>query len=204
MKIGVYGSTFNPVTNGHLWLANSAAKKNKLDKVMVLPASGNRPDKATNIADFHRVEMLKLAIQGNALFELDLREMQTVQGLQYSYYTMRALQEANPEAEFFFLMGADLLLQLPKWVQAEKFIPATKFIVMERQNISLSEVIERHNILKKNTANFWFIGNNPLEKLSSSYIRQEFYVGNDPRYLLPEAVYNYILQNRLYSKEENR
>lgn len=202
MRIGIYGSSFNPPTNGHLWSGNTIAQREGLDKVILLPSSSKRTDKNIEVADLHRMEMLRLAVAENSIFEIDDHEMKAISGKQYSYFTMEHFREKYPDDELFFLMGADLLAALPNWTYGEKFIQSTKFIVIERQNIPMGEIIARTPLLRKYHRNFSLIYKGIVNEISSSYIREEFESGADPRYLLPEAVYWYIKNNNVYLKRD--
>ncbi|WP_094603153.1 Nicotinate-nucleotide adenylyltransferase [Sporomusa silvacetica DSM 10669] len=202
MRIGIYGSSFNPPTNGHLWSANTIAQREELDKVILLPSSSKRTDKNIKVADLHRMEMLRLAVADSNIFEIDDHEMKAISGKQYSYVTMEYFREKYPDDELFFLMGADLLAELPNWTYGEKFIQSTKFIVIERQNIPMGEIIAKTPMLRKYHRNFSLIYKGIVNEISSSYIREEFESGADPRYLLPEAVYWYIKSNNVYLTSE--
>jgi len=202
MRIGVYGSSFNPITNGHLWSANTIAVREALDKVIFLPTSNKRIDKDIQIEDLHRIEMLKLAVTENPRFELDDYEMKATVGNHYTYYTMQHFREKYPSDELFFLMGADILSQLPHWTYAKELIKSTKFIVIERGNIVMHRVIAEIPLLRKYERNFILIYKGLINEISSSYIREEFLYGNDPRYLLPESVYRYIIEKNVYKGEE--
>lgn len=202
MRIGIYGSSFNPVTNGHLWSANTIAVREALDKIIFLPSSNKRRDKEIQTEDHHRLEMLKLAVKENPRFELDDYEMKAIAGHHYTYNTMQHFREKYSADQLFFLMGADLLADLPQWTYANELIKSTKFIVIERGNILMHRVIAEVPLLRKYERNFTLLYKGLVNEISSSYIREEFQYGSDPRYLLPESVYHYIIENNVYKGEE--
>ena len=68
MKIGIYGSSFDPITNVHFWTASTVAHRAKLDKVIFLPCASNRIDKQLQTEDEHRWNMIQLAIKDNPIF----------------------------------------------------------------------------------------------------------------------------------------
>ena len=74
-KIGIYGSSFDPVTNVHLWTASTIAHRAKLDKVIFLPCANNRIDKQMKTSNKHRWDMLGLAIKDNPLFDVSDYEL---------------------------------------------------------------------------------------------------------------------------------
>lgn len=198
MRIGIYGSSLDPITNGHLWSANTIAEREELDKVIFLPSSAKRLDKEIATPDEHRVAMLTLAIAENPLFDFSTYEMTAMPGKHHSYATMEYFGEQFPHDELFFLMGADLLADLPEWTYGDKLIKKTKFIVIERNNLLMHKIIAEHPLLRKYERNFTLIYKGIVNEISSSYIREEFQYGRDPRYLLPESVYHYIKERNIY------
>jgi len=196
MRIGVYGSSLDPISNGHLWSANTIAQREELDKIIFLPSSAKRVDKDIKINDIHRIEMLKLAIEDTPLFDYDTYEMNAIAGKQYSFFTMEHLKQKYPNDELFFLMGADLLADLPKWQMGKQLIETNNFIVIERNNVLMHKVIAENPLLRKHEKRFTLIYKGLVNEISSSYIRDEFAYGGSPRYLMPEKVYNYILNFR--------
>lgn len=198
MRIGIYGSSLDPITNGHLWSANTIAEREELDKVIFLPSSGKRCDKEITTSDEHRVAMLTSAIAENPLFDFSTYEMTAMPGNHHSYATMEHFRVIFPDDELFFLMGADLLADLPDWTYGDKLIKNTKFIVIERNNLLMHKIIAGHPLLRKYERNFTLIYKGIVNEISSSYIRDEFKYGRDPRYLLPESVYHYIKERNIY------
>lgn len=198
MRIGIYGSSLDPITNGHLWSANTIAEREELDKVIFLPSSGKRRDKDIATTDEQRIAMLTLAIADNPLFDFDTYEMNALPGNYHSYATMEHFKSIFPHDELFFLMGADLLGDLPSWTFGDQLVKNTKFIVIERNNLLMHKIIAEHPLLRKYERNFTLIYKGIVNEISSSYIRDEFKYGRDPRYLLPENVYHYIKEHNIY------
>ncbi|TSB47208.1 nicotinate (nicotinamide) nucleotide adenylyltransferase [Alkalicoccobacillus porphyridii] len=205
MKIGVYGSSFDPVTNVHLWTASTIFHRKKLDKVLFLPSSNKRRDKNLNICDHHRIEMVKLAIKDDPRFELSTEEIYAPLGRQYTYFTMQILKETYPNDELFFVMGADLLENIGQgsWVQGDKLLEENQFIVMARDGIDMLKTIAQSPILRNvDDGRFQLVDKGLAMEISSTYIREEFSRGGEPRYLLPESCYQYIKEHRLYQEIE--
>lgn len=200
-RIGIYGSSFDPITNVHLWTASTVAHRKKLDKVIFLPSSKIRRDKTPNISDEHRIELIKLGIKNNDKFELDLYELNVVPGKQYTYYTMEYFRNKFPDDEIFFIMGADCLVDIGegKWRFGEELIAENQFIVMARNGIDMLSAISKSKILRNyDDGRFHLLDKGLAMEISSTYIRDEFSMGADPRYLLPEECYFYILEHGLY------
>ena len=214
-KIGIYGSSFDPITNVHLWTASTIAHRAKLDKVIFLPCANNRIDKQMKTSNEHRLNMLSLAIKDNPLFEVSDYEIFERAGTskQYTWYTMEYFKSQYPKDEVYFIMGADLLQdmdnpELPvhlRWKFREKLIANHKFIIMAREGIDMLKVISKSPLLRNyddgNT--FHLIDKGLSMEISSTYIRDEFSMGGEPRYLLPDVCYQYIVDHGLYKTTQN-
>lgn len=201
-KIGIYGSSFDPVTNVHLWTASTVAHRCKLDRVIFLPCSSKRQDKQLHVSDEHRMNMVRLAIADNDKFEVDDYEMNQLGWEIATYLTLRHFREKYPDDEIYFIMGADLLVDIGegKWKRAEDLIHENKFIVMARDGINMLSAISKSPILRNadDGQTFHLIDKGLAMEISSSYIRDELKMGGEPRYLVPDKVYEYIKSNNLY------
>jgi len=201
-KIGIYGSSFDPVTNVHLWTASTVAHRCKLDKVIFLPCSSKRRDKRLHVDDTHRWKMLELAIDNNPKFIADDYEMKQEAWNIYTYNTLEHFKEVFPDDDIYFIMGADLLVDIGKgkWAKGEELISENKFIVMARNGIDMLQAISHSPILRNNDdgLTFHLLDKGLAMEISSTYIREELAMGGEPRYLLPDSCYSYIKENKLY------
>ncbi|MDE5051222.1 nicotinate (nicotinamide) nucleotide adenylyltransferase [Niallia taxi] len=201
-KIGIYGSSFDPVTNVHLWTASTVAHRCKLDKVIFLPCSSKRRDKQLHVDDSHRWKMLELAIENNPKFTADEYEMKEEAWNIYTYNTLEHFKAVFPNDDVYFIMGADLLVDIGKgkWAKGEELIAENKFIVMARDGIDMLKAISHSPILRNNDdgSTFHLLDKGLAMEISSTYIRDELAMGGEPRYLLPDACYRYIKENNLY------
>ncbi|MFD3448928.1 nicotinate (nicotinamide) nucleotide adenylyltransferase [Microbacteriaceae bacterium 4G12] len=200
-RVGIYGSSFDPITNVHLWTASTIAHRKKLDYIIFLPSSNKRSDKKIQTLGDYRAEMVSLAIQDNAKFLLDTHELNVLPGKHYTYYTMKHFKAMLKEAELFFIMGADLLVDIAdgKWKMDNELISENKFIVMARSGIDMLQTISRSALLRNyDDGRFQFIDKGLAMEISSTYIREEFSKGGEPRYLLPDSCYYYIKEKGLY------
>ena len=202
-KIGIYGSSFDPVTNVHLWTASTVAHRCKLDRVIFLPCSSKRQDKQLHVSDEHRMNMVHFAIAGNDKFEVDDYEMNQLGWEIATYITLRHFREKYPNDEIYFIMGADLLVDIGegKWKRADELIHENKFIVMARDGINMLSAISKSPILRNadDGQTFHLLDKGLAMEISSSYIRDELKMGGEPRYLMPDKVYEYIKKNSLYN-----
>ncbi|MDR0139285.1 nicotinate (nicotinamide) nucleotide adenylyltransferase [Metabacillus idriensis] len=201
-KIGIYGSSFDPITNVHLWTASTVAHRCRLDKIIFLPCSNKRKDKQMKTSDLHRWNMLELALKGNDKFLADDHEIKQEAWNVYTYYTLEHFKKKYPNDEIYFIMGADLLVDIAegKWKYDQELISSNKFIVMAREGIDMLRTISRSPILRNHDdgSTFHLIDKGLAMEISSTYIRDEFSKGGEPRYLLPDACYEYIKKHSLY------
>ncbi|MGE8205507.1 nicotinate (nicotinamide) nucleotide adenylyltransferase [Heyndrickxia sp. NPDC080065] len=201
-KIGIYGSSFDPITNVHLWTANTVAHRCKLDEVIFLPCSNKRKDKKMNTEDEHRWNMVQLAIQGNERFITDDYEMLQEAWNITTYETLKYFKQKYQNDDIYFIMGADLLIDIGegRWGNADLLVKENKFIVMARDGIDMVKAISKSPILRNNDdgSTFHLIDKGLAMEISSTYIREEFKLGGEPKYLLPESCYEYIKKYCLY------
>ncbi|MBI2916794.1 MAG: nicotinate-nucleotide adenylyltransferase [Chloroflexi bacterium] len=200
-RIGVLGGTFDPVHLGHLVIAENARCCLDLDKVLFIPAGqpwlkvSTRRDSIT--AAEHRLAMVRLAIASNPAFELDTREVER-QGPSYSVDTLEELRVAHPSGtEFYFIVGWDLLGQLPAWHQPQRLLELCRLVAVPRPSY--------HRPLDRLEAVLPGIGERlvsldwPRLAISASNIRQRRAQGLSIRYLVPPEVLGYIEEHGLYA-----
>ena len=115
MKTGIYGGSFNPVHNGHIHLALTAAEEFGLDRVFLVP-SKKSPHRSSDeyASDEDRLEMLRLACMASDKLEVCSYELENDR-ISYSVYTVRYFRERFPDDELFLLVGSDMLLSFDSW-----------------------------------------------------------------------------------------
>mgnify|MGYP001311733063 FL=1 len=131
-SIAVFGGSFDPVHNGHVMIARSALAELELDRLIVMPAAQSpfKPDQALAPAAA-RMEMLRAAFSGEPEIEISSWELDRG-GVSYSIETLRALAAEHPEAQLFYLIGADHVATLPQWREADALAAAATFVVVPR------------------------------------------------------------------------
>ncbi len=196
--IGILGGTFDPIHIGHLILAQEVAQKLGFSKVLFIP-SKTPPHKLNIISEQHRYLMVKLAIQDNPLFEISNIEIMRPQ-VSYTIETIRILKKQYTE-NLSFIIGADNILELPKWYEWQALLELCDFAIGSRPGFNLKEVAKLES----------YIGFQRCEKLkqccveipsfalSSSLIRQRYLQHQSTKYLIPDAVDTYIRQHHLYN-----
>lgn len=185
-RIGLYGGTFNPVHTAHLMVADQVGHALRLNRVDFLPdAVPPHVDKKTAIDATDRVAMLRLAIQDNPLFGLELAEIQRG-GVSYTYETVKQLKEAHPENDYYFIIGGDMVDYLPKWYRINDLLKIVNFVAVRRPGA-------------KNESQYPVIWVDvPEVQIASSNIRQRIAQGESIRYLVPTRVEQYIKEHDLY------
>lgn len=131
-RIGLFGGTFDPVHLGHLLVAKAAHEELTLDRLYFIPAAQSPFKPGSNPAPAEgRLRMLRLALAGHAEYEVDPQEIERG-GISYSIDTLRAYARQFPQAQLFYLVGADHLGTLSKWRNAEALAELAEFVVIPR------------------------------------------------------------------------
>lgn len=188
MRIGILGGTFDPVHEGHIYLAKKVCQKLALDKVLFIPTYLPPHKKGVKVTPAkHRYNMLKLAVSGNKKFKISDMEIKR-KGRSYSVETLRRLRKKyGKKAELFFITGSDSLKELNKWKNLKEILSLCKFVVAKRPGFSI----------KKAPKNFVFIKINAKD-ISARDIRKKIKSGKSISNLIPGAVKNYIYKYKLY------
>lgn len=202
-KIAILGGTFNPIHNGHLKLAENTWRQFSLDEFWFMPAPNPPHKQGRTITDYsHRLAMTKLAIKKNSAFVCSDFEAGR-SGKSYTSDTLTELTELYPDAEFFFVMGADSFYEFDTWHEPGTILQHAALIVAERDyeknHLSLNQQAEL--LRQKYNARIHFIHAEEVD-ISSEQIRTWLRSGkkNVGKYL-PEGVLEYIQAHHLYEKE---
>ncbi|AMC01924.1 nicotinate-nicotinamide nucleotide adenylyltransferase [Aerococcus viridans] len=189
-RIGILGGTFNPIHNGHLLMAEQVYDKLKLDEVWFMP-NKKPPHSETKetLDDAYRVDMIELAIQDNPHFSLEAIELDRV-GKSYTVDTMEILTTLYPTYEFYFIIGADMIENLPKWHRIDELIKMVHFVGVGREGYQSDTVYP-----------LIFVDAEGMT-VSSTRIRKAVADKASIRYLTPTAVAAYIQEKGLYQAHE--
>ncbi|MEA1952723.1 MAG: nicotinate-nucleotide adenylyltransferase [Planctomycetota bacterium] len=201
MRLGLFGGTFDPVHYGHLILAELCREKCRLDEVWFLPTAvpPHKRDSELTPAET-RIEMLELAVAGNEHFAVNRYEADRG-GVNYTTNTLRHFREEMPAAELFFLMGADMLHDLPNWRESSLVCELATIVSVRRAGLpepefgNLSEVASDDRIEKFRRHQIEM----PAIEISSTDIRQRVGHGLTIRYLTTPAVEQFILSRGLFA-----
>ncbi len=198
-KIGIMGGTFNPIHNGHLQLAMAAQDQVSLDQILFMP-SGNSYMKRNVLETQKRVDMVALAIARYPNFELSLIEAQK-SGNTYTCETLKYLTASNPDVQYYFIIGADILFQIEQWRNPEQIYQLAVLVCAVRDDYDFDAIQKKGNLLKASGADIVYL-NMPKSDISSTDIRAKVKSSLSISKLVPSEVAHYIEQEHLYYEED--
>lgn len=185
-QIGILGGNFNPVHNAHLVVADQVRQQLCLDQVLLMPEfTPPHVDHKETIDEKHRLKMLELAIEGVEGLAIETIELER-RGISYTYETMKLLTEKNPDVDYYFIIGADMVDYLPTWHRIDELIDMVQFVGVQRPKY------------KAGTSYPVIWVDIPMIDISSSMVRQFIANQKTPNFLLPKSVLNYIEEEGLY------
>ncbi|MGA2500792.1 MAG: nicotinate-nucleotide adenylyltransferase [Tepidisphaeraceae bacterium] len=196
MRFLCFGGSFNPIHNGHLVCARATAERLGYDRVILIPAAHppHKPAGAEFAEPGHRLAMCRLAAALQPqLFEVDDIELHRPPP-SYTIDTVRQLKQMRHWEQVEWLIGADMLMYLPKWRDPEALLRETKFVVVQRPGTNIE-----WNALPPTCLGLrYHLAEAPLLDISSTDIRQRVATGRSIEYLVPSGVAEYIREHGLY------
>lgn len=205
-KIGLFGGTFDPIHIGHLRSAEEVAEALGLERILfVLAAHPPHKGGRAHASEGHRWEMLRMALEGNPRFEPSDVELKK-DGPSYSVETVSYFRKAMPDAEIFFILGADAFLEIETWKEYQRLLSLSNFAVMRRRGLQEDlKVIEALGYqrakeglyLHPSGTRLHFLSVTPIG-VSSTQVREAVKHGRSIRYLVPQRVEEYIRRHSLY------
>jgi nicotinate-nucleotide adenylyltransferase len=190
-RIGVMGGTFDPIHHGHLVAASEVAAALSLDEVVFVPTGQPWHKKAVSSAE-HRYLMTVIATAANPQFTVSRIDIDRP-GVTYTVDTLRDLSSLMPDADLFFISGADAIAQILAWKEIDEIWPLAEFIAVSRpgHKLELPEAPEGNiSVLEV-----------PALSISSTNIRQRAGDSKPIWYLVPDGVVQYIAKHKLYEGE---
>ena len=198
MRRGILGGTFDPVHTGHLILAQEVLLRLGLDEIWFIPTGlpwMKRDEPVT--AREHRLAMVELAIAGNPAFQLSTIELDRP-GETYTVDTLDALR-AGPMAndEVLFIMGADTLQTMQRWKAPKRILEQARLVVAMRPGHGAVN-LDALTAIDPAASERVMVVQMPLIEISGTELRRRMSLGEPVRYLVPDAVGDYIERNNLY------
>lgn len=200
LKIGILGGTFNPIHNGHVYIACKIYRDLNLDKVLFMV--NNVPphkDSSYILSSDIRLNMVNIAIKDYEDFYVEDYEVRK-EGTSYTYESLEHLKSCYPKGQLFFIIGSDSFIDFYKWRNIESIFKNAIVVVYLRED-------SHRNKIKKLKEQYKYLYNASIEiiecdiiHISSTDIRDMVKEGCDISSLVDKDVYNYIIKNHLYMR----
>ena len=192
VRIGVMGGTFDPIHNGHLVAASEVADAFHLDEVVFVPTGEPWHKKPVSSAE-HRYLMTVIATASNPRFTVSRVDIDRP-GITYTIDTLTQLRAERPDADLFFISGADAIAQIMAWKDIDKLWGLATFIGVTRpgHNLTLPEVPGASISLLEV----------PALAISSTDVRDRAMEQKPVWYLVPDGVVQYIAKHKLYQEAQ--
>lgn len=195
-KIGIFGGSFNPVHNGHIYVAEKVKELLGLDNIIFIP-TGIAPHKDNR--DFaskeHRYNMVKLAVEGK--FDLSDIEVKTNK-VCYAVDTMAEIKKLYADDELYYIIGADSLVTFMQWKEPLKLFKMLHLAVVDREGTDIDKVADEYR--EKYGAQITICHIDEYN-VSSTEIREKIKKSVGCAGLVPQKVEEYILKHKLYTED---
>jgi nicotinate-nucleotide adenylyltransferase len=203
--IGILGGTFDPIHNGHLYIANSVAEQLSIPTIKFIPCYQpvHRPPTQASVTD--RIAMLELALAGHPQFEMDRREIER-KGPSYMIDTLKSLRQDYPNSPLNLLLGADAFENITSWKSWAELLDYANFIVVSRLNIAMNMphpslknqiTLDPQDLLQTVHGQVYKFEIEPC-KISATQVREAIKNQKDVSTLVPKDVADFIDEKHLY------
>ena len=209
--VGIFGGTFNPVHIGHLRTCVELRDYLGLEEIHMIPSARPPHRDAPQVSGEHRLAMLRLAIAGEPGLQADDQESRR-SGLSYSIDTLQALRaELGGDTSLIMCVGMDSLVNLASWHRWRELMDFAHLVVVSRPGWQVpgsgpvadwlvDKLVSDPALLKQAPAGWVLVREMTLLPISSTSVRQQLATGHSARYLVPDAVLEYIDKQQLYQK----
>ncbi|MDO5076112.1 nicotinate-nucleotide adenylyltransferase [Corynebacterium sp.] len=191
-RVGIMGGTFDPIHNGHLVAGSEVADRFGLDLVVFVPTGQpwQKADREVTAAE-HRYLMTVIATASNPSFQVSRVDIDRG-GPTYTVDTLHDLRRVYPDAELYFITGADALAKIVTWRDWEQMFELAHFVGVTRPGYELS-----HDLPVKQGSRVSLV-EIPAMAISSTDCRARAAAARPVWYLVPDGVVQYIAKHRLY------
>jgi nicotinate-nucleotide adenylyltransferase len=194
VRLGVMGGTFDPIHNGHLVAASEAAAAFNLSEVIFVPTGEpwQKSRKVTKSED--RYLMTVVATASNPRFKVSRVDIDRA-GPTYTIDTLRELRTLHPDADLYFITGADAIAQILSWRDVDQIWGLAHFVAVSRPGHQMT--------LPEHPEGAISVLEIPALAISSTDIRQRVSAAKPVWYLVPDGVVQYIAKHQLYVGENH-
>ncbi|WP_025729834.1 nicotinate-nucleotide adenylyltransferase [Atopobacter phocae] len=187
-RVGLLGGSFNPLHIAHLVMAEQVLNTLDLDEVrLMLTHIPPHAEGKQTLTTSTRLDMLRQFVSEDQRFSIETIELERAKK-SYTYDTLIALREREPDTAFYFIMGADMVLDFPNWYRHDELKELATFVAVKRPGYMVEEL-----------ADFLWIDAPHLD-LSSSLIRSYVANGKSIKYLVPSTIQQFIETHQLYKE----
>ena len=198
MKTAMFGGSFDPIHNGHVSLAKAFVETLGLERVLIIPTFyPPHKQKKTAVTSEQRLEMCRLAFEGEELFEVSDIEIRR-EGKSYTYMTLEELSELYPDDELYLITGADMFMTIDEWKNPEIIFSHAVICGVPRNDDDISDLREKAKKLSAMGARTEILDPG-IMTVSSTEIRRRVSDGESISGLVPPLVEDYIIKNGLYA-----
>jgi nicotinate-nucleotide adenylyltransferase len=187
-RVGVMGGTFDPIHHGHLVAASEVQQSFDLDEVVFVPTGQPWMKQDVSAAE-HRYLMTVIATASNPRFTTSRVDIDRG-GITYTIDTLRDLRALHPDADLFFITGADAVAQIVEWKDVEELWELAHFVAVSRPGHALSI----RGLPEQGVSSLEV----PALAISSTDCRRRVDRGFPVWYLVPDGVVQYISKHHLY------
>jgi nicotinate-nucleotide adenylyltransferase len=195
--LGIFGGSFDPIHNGHLFVAEAVRETCGLERVVFVPTRAGRHRSALASEPDARAEMVRLAIAANTAFAFDDSDL-AADATGYTADLLPKLRRRYPGAPFTFIVGGDSLVH-SRWERLDAILDLlAEFVVAPRGDVTETELAAALAALDPAHRAKVRMLDIPLVEESATLIRARLAEGRSVRYLVPEPVHRYIADHGLY------
>ncbi|MEO6912701.1 MAG: nicotinate (nicotinamide) nucleotide adenylyltransferase [Candidatus Baltobacteraceae bacterium] len=197
MKLGIFGGTFDPIHNAHLFIAEAARTLEGLDKIIFVPTNRTHYRDGATATARDRCSMIATSIASNPAFGLDESDLHD-DASGYTADLLPRLQQRYPDAGLTFIIGADSLAS-NQWIRLEEVLEALEYLVIApRAGVSADALTRAVAAIPKHLRDRVRTLNLPETPESATLIRKLLADQKSVRYLVPEPAWRYITEHHLY------
>lgn len=196
MKIALFGGTFNPIHNGHIYLILSAIQQLNFDKVFIIPNNIPPHKPISNaVSNKNRFDMCCLEARKYDKIEVSDIELKK-DSISYTIDTIIEMKKQYKNDEIYLLVGSDMFLSFLSWKRPYDIFKMVKICVLPRED-DINKISSKYNEFCELGANIEVLNAKPVE-VSSTEIRKKIFLGEHVSNLLSDEVERYIKDNNLY------
>jgi len=206
LRIGLFGGTFDPVHFGHLRPALELAEHYALKTLYLVPNHRPQHRSAPLASTEQRIAMLTAAVLDVPRLAVDTREASRDRAT-YTIDTLHAVRKENPAATLLFFLGVDAFAKFDQWHRWEEILELANLVVIQRPEAQLSsfatnlvatQTEKEGSVISAGTTGVIEQYQTTQLAISATDIRRRVAAEQNIRFLLPDAVREYILQHQLY------